>query len=240
MIRLTRTLLEEIETKLGIIFNNPKLLELALIHRSYDATVAHIDVQNNERLEYLGDAVLELSLRHFLYQRLPDTPEGKLTQISSYMRSGKVLGAVAEKLDLDRYLFMSKGERLALEAHKRSRPLIMASAFEAIAGAIYIDRGLGVAEIFLENCLFGRLPEIISKQLYLDPKSCLQELAQEKWKSTPCYSVTSEKGPQHNRLFTIAALCKEAIIGLGTGHSKADAEMEAARDALQKQFQIFL
>lgn len=241
MVLLTKTQLNEIQRRLGLIFKRPELLEEALVHRSYLNEISReIEIKNNERLEFLGDAALELAVTNFLFQRLTDAPEGKLTAIRASMVCGETLAEVAEELQLDRMLFMAKGQRKDFENHSRSRSLMMASAFEAVIGAVYLDRGLGTVELFLEDRLFSKLRDIIAKQSYIDPKSYLQELTQENWKQTPHYVVHSESGPDHGKSFTIAVMCGEQSIGLGTGPSKSVAETEAAKDALQKQFQIDL
>jgi len=236
----TRMQLQEIQDKIGVVFRDPRLLDQAFVHRSYLNETRRNDLQHNERLEFLGDAVLELALSHHLFVKLPDAPEGKMTPIRSALVSAKMLSFIATELELQKYLFLSKGERKALEAGERSGPIILANTFEALLGAIFLDRGLGVAEIFLDSCLFPKLKEIVAKRMYLDPKSCLQDLAQTRWKATPAYQVTKEEGPAHGKQFDVAVYVDERCLGQGTGASKALAEVAAARDALQKEFQVVL
>ena len=236
----SRTKLKEVQDKLGVVFKRPDLLELAFTHRSYLNETVRTDLQHNERLEFLGDAVLELAITAYLYRRLPDTPEGKMTGIRSALVSGKSLSGIAEELGFDKFLLLSRGERKTFDNHDRGRVYIMANTFEAVLGAIYLDRGIGIVEIFLGSCFFPRLQKVITEQLDLDPKSCLQDVAQSTWRITPFYRLVIEEGPAHNRRFVSAVYIGEENVGEGEGKSKAEAEVEAARDALQKKFNITL
>jgi ribonuclease-3 len=237
----TRAQLKDIQEKLGVVFRSPQLIELAFTHRSFRNEAADKDLQHNERLEFLGDAVLGLAVANYLYKRLPDSPEGKLTQVRGVMASAKFIEVVAEEIGLGEFLLMSKGERKSFDRRERSRPILMANAFEALLGAMYLDRGMGVVELFLGNYYFPKLPEVINRQMHIDPKSCFQELAQERWKITPLYQVIAETGPAHDKRFVVVALgVNGKHVGEGSGASKFDAETEAARDALRKEFELTL
>lgn len=237
---LTRRQLTELQNRTGIIFRNPAVLQEAFIHRSYLNENRGIDLKHNERLEFLGDAVLEMAITQFLLKTLPDAPERKLTSIRSAMVNWKILSQIAEEFQLGDYLFMSCGERLEFDAGKRSRMVILANTFEALLGAIYTDRGPGMVELFLTSALFPRLKDIVEQQRYIDPKSCLQKLSQGKWGQTPTYQMLKAYGPDHDKHFVMAVYCGDHYVGEGTGPSKAEAEMEAARDALRNEFQVTL
>lgn len=236
----TRTKLQELQTKLGVNLRKPELIELAFTHRSYLNETARNDLEHNERLEFLGDAVLELAITLYLYKRLPDTPERLMTGIRSALVNFKTLGEISEELGFDKFLLLSRGERKALENRERSRPGIMADTFEAVLGAMFLDRGMGVVEIFLGSCFFPRLQKVIADQLHIDPKSCLQEMTQSTWKMLPSYQLIREEGPNHNKKFVSAVYVGEEWIGEGSGASKLEAETEAARVALQQKFNVVL
>lgn len=238
---LTRTHINEAQNRLGVVFKDLHLLETAFVHRSFLNEQKDDDLVHNERLEFLGDAVIELALTQYLYKRLPDAPEGKMTKIRGMMASYKFIAPIAEEVGLDKFLLMSKGERKPFDRHERSRAVIMANAFEAVVGAMYLDRGMGVVELFLGKYYFPKLPEVIQKHHSSDPKSCFQEIAQERWKMTPRYEVIEESGPAHDRKFVVVALGIDGErVGEGSGASKADAEVAAATDALQKKFAVVL
>lgn len=232
--------LKELQQKIGVVFRNTELLQRAFIHRSYRNENKGADLEHNERLEFLGDKVFGMALAQFLFRKLPDAPEGMMTVIFATMGGNNMQAQIAEELNLDKFLLMSRGERKDFDARKRSRIFIMAGAFEALIGAIFLDRGPGMVELFLQNTLFPRLAKVVAERQYLTPKVYLQEVAQAKLGITPHYEVLSDKGPDHNKVFEIAAICGDRRIGQGIGSSKALAETEAARDALQKEFQITL
>lgn len=237
---LTKRQLNELQRRIGIIFHNAALLEQAFIHRSYLNEHRGQNLQHNECLEFLGDAVLELSITKFLLKKLTDAPEGKLTAVRSALVNYLVLSEVAESLELDKFLFLSNGEQKQLDARNRSRTVIMANTFEALLGAIFSDRGLGLVDLFLMNTLFPRLEDVIKHQRYIDPKSCIQELSQQHDSVTPSYRVLDEYGPDHDKHFVVGVYFGERYVGEGIGQSKLEAEIDAARSALRKEFRVTL
>lgn len=221
--------LNKIEEKIGVKFNNRELIFTAFIHRSY--VNEHKDVkEHNERLEFLGDAVLELVVTEYLYNNYPN-PEGDLTNWRSALVKTESISEVAGKLGFEDYLLMSRGEA---SSSGRARQLILANSFEAVIGAIYCDQGYDVAKKFITENLIIELPRIIKEKLYIDPKSNFQELAQEKEGVTPRYEVVEEAGPDHAKVFTIAVKVGEKEWGRGTGPSKQLAQQDAAKAALKK------
>lgn len=236
-----RSQISQIQDSLGVLLHNDLLLEQAFVHRSYLNESQRRDLQHNERLEFLGDKVLGILLGEYLFKKLADAPEGRLTDIFGVMASAAFLSRIMEDMDLGRFLVMSKGEQKEFDARRRSRPILLANLFEAILGAIYLARGLGITELFLENCLFNQLPRVIKDQLYIEPKSYLQDLVQKKHKTTPTYQVLSQVGPDHDRIFRIGVFYfsgNTVPSGEGVGPSKQEAEVEAARDALQREFNV--
>lgn len=216
--------------KLGLTFNNPALLEEALTHRSYlnehKTASAH-----NERLEFLGDAVLELSATRFLFDRYPGKPEGELTAYRASLVNTVSIAEVADSLGVNDMLRLSKGER---RDTGRARQIILANAFEAIVGALYLDQGYDAADAFIAKHLYPKLDTIIEKKAYQDPKSRFQEAAQDKRGITPSYKTIREDGPDHARTFTVGAYLKDEEFGRGVGNSKQEAEQAAAVNALDK------
>ncbi len=221
----------ELEKKIGVEFENKNLLIQAFCHRSYLNENPNFDLGHNERLEFLGDAVLELVVTNYLYFNYPDKSEGELTTWRAALVNTKEIGGVAESLNFHDYLLLSKGE--SREAGK-ARRCILADTFEAVIGAIYLDRGYEIAKDFIEKVLIAGLPRIIELELFRDPKSQLQEEVQEEVGVTPEYRVLEEAGPDHQKRFLIGAFVKEKIIGQGEGGSKKEAEEEAAKKALKK------
>ena len=219
-----------LEQKLGVIFKNKNLLKEALTHRSYLNENPSWPLPHNERLEFLGDAVLELAVTEILFSRYPTSPEGELTSIRSALVNYQMLADIAKNMELGDYVFLSKGE--AKDAGK-AREVILANAFEAILGAVYLDAGYESAKNFIEKAVMGRLDEVIEKKLYQDPKSLLQEIVQEKLRATPTYSVLSEKGPDHAKIFKVGVFFNGDLIAEGEGASKQEAEVEAAKEALR-------
>ncbi len=236
----TREKLKAIQEIIGITFRNPALLEQVFIHRSYLNEVRRSDLRHNERLEFLGDKVLGLALSKFLFQKLPDTPEGRLTDIFGVMASGRMLTDVSESLGLDKFLFMSKGEKKDFDARNRSRIPIMENVFEALIAAIYLDRGLGMVELFLQEALFPKLDMVISKQLYFDAKSYLQNEYQNQYGITLHYKVLEVQGEAHNCSFAVAVFSEDTQLATGNGRSRKSAEIDAAHNALESEFQIIL
>ncbi len=215
---------------LGITFNSPELLETALTHRSYLNENRQVKL-SNERLEFLGDSVLSLIVSTKLYRDFDSYPEGKLTSLRSALVRAKTLAAVAQKLDLGRFLLVSRGEEASGGRENKS---LLADTLEAIIGAIYLDQGLSVCEAFLTRVLFPLIPEIEKSSELMDYKSTLQEEIQEKFRLSPHYLVIEESGPDHAKLFKVGVFIKEKQLAEGQGKSKQEAEQEAARLALEK------
>lgn len=224
--------LEKLENKLKIKFNNQNLLKQAMVHRSYlnehpDSVVGH-----NERLEFLGDAVLEIVVTEYLYLNFKDTDEGDLTNWRASLVNAKMLHVVATELDLEDYLYLSKGE--AKDKNKKSRQYILANAVEALIGAIYLDQGLETAKNFILKNIVCKLDEILKNESYLDPKSRFQEEAQDKKGITPHYEILNEEGPDHAKIFTVGLYLGEEKISDGVGSSKQEAQVDAAAKGLLK------
>ncbi|HCA66821.1 MAG TPA: ribonuclease III [Candidatus Jacksonbacteria bacterium] len=223
--------LSPLEKKLSIRFNNNKLLTQALVHKSYINENPHFPLDHNERLEFLGDAVLELAVTEYLFKRYPRTPEGEMTNWRASLVNATMLGTMANEFDLYEHLFLSKGERK--DQNQKARQYILANAFEALIGAIYIDQGMDTAREFVERNIISKLPDILKNQSYLDAKTRFQETAQEKAGVTPTYKVLNEKGPDHEKHFTIGVYLGEECVANGNGFSKQEAQMDAAAKALQ-------
>lgn len=221
--------LANFQKKIKIKFNNFPLLQQVFIHRSYLNENTGLGLNHNERLEFLGDAVLELIVTEYLYLNY-DNPEGELTNWRSALVRGEMLSKIASDLGINDLLYLSRGEG---QSTGKSRQLILANAFEALIGAIYLDKGYKNAQKFINHCLIVHLNEILEKKLYKDAKSSLQELAQEKLSITPAYQVLSESGPDHAKNFNMGVYIGEKMIGQGSGNSKQAAEQQAAFDGLE-------
>lgn len=215
-------------------FKNKDLLTTALTHRSALNEQISDSHESNERLEFLGDAVLELATTRFLYDQHPDDQEGLLTAYRSALVKTETLAEVATELGLGEELYMSNGEEAT---GGRTNVGILADSFEAFLGAIYLDQGYEAVVAFLEEKLFPRLKEIKKNKLYRDGKSLLQEVVQSKGFSAPQYKVIEEHGPDHDKEFTVAVLVSDKEMGRGTGRSKQHAQQAAARQALEKYYQ---
>lgn len=218
------------EDKTNIIFKNKKLLEQAFIHRSYINENNGSKLSHNERLEFLGDAVLELIVTDYLYIKYPDRDEGELTAYRSALVNAIIIGEIALSLGMNDYLLLSKGEAKDIG---KARSYILANTYEAYVGAVYLDQGYDVARDFIASTLFGKIDEIVSKKLWRDSKSLVQEKAQEYFSVTPSYKVLHEAGPDHDKHFTVGIFFGEDRIAEGRGHSKQEAEQSAARAALE-------
>lgn len=227
MPNLNKDILENI---LGTQINDLDLYVSAFTHRSYLNENRSFHLPHNERLEFLGDAVLEIIATEFLYKNY-DHSEGELTNFRSALVNYKMLSAIASRLGLEQFLLMSKGEA---RDTGRARQVILANCIEALIGAIYLDAGYESAQNFITKEILVELPNIIEGGTYLDPKSRLQELVQDKKGVTPTYGVVQETGPDHNKVFVVAAFMDTVEIGRGEGPSKQEAEIEAAQDALKK------
>jgi ribonuclease III len=221
---------EDLEKKLDLKFKDRELLETAFVHRSYLNEKPSFHLPSNERLEFLGDAVLQLAVSEYLFKKFPTEPEGNLTNYRASIVNAKTLSQVSGDLGLGQYLLLSKGEEVS---GGRSRPYLLANTFEALLGVIYLDLGLGAAQEFVRKYLLPRLLDIIEQELYKDYKSKLQEIAQEKLSVTPSYRVIKESGPDHAKQFTVGVFLGDKESGRGEGNSKQIAEQSAAKEALE-------
>lgn len=222
--------LSKFESKINISFNDKSLLKQAFLHRSYLNEHKEVNLEHNERLEFLGDAVVEIAVTDFLYHKFPSTPEGELTSYRAALVNAVTMSEVASKLGMNDFMLLSKGEA---KDTGRARQIILANAFEALVGAIYLDQGYEVAKGFIADNLFAMTEQIVAEKLWLDAKSFFQEKAQEISGITPSYKILSEAGPDHNKKFTVGLFLGEEQIAEGTGHSKQEAEQEAARKGLE-------
>lgn len=218
-----------LEKNLGIEFKNKDLLKQALVHRSYINENPGFGLEHNERLEFLGDAVLELAVTEYLYRSYKD-PEGVLTSWRAALVNSNMLAEFAAKLNVNDYLFLSKGEA---KDEGRARQYILANAFEALIGAIYLDQGYEPSQEFVARTLLLELPRIIKEKLFVDAKSKFQEEAQERVGITPDYQVLKEWGPDHAKQFRIGVFLEKELAGQGEGPSKQAAQQAAAEDALK-------
>ncbi len=219
---------DPLEGTLGLVFRNRKFLKEALTHRSYLNENPAWDVPHNERLEYLGDAVLELVVSAHLFKKFPEKEEGELTTLRAALVNYQMLAHVAHGLNLHDWIFLSRGEA---KDGGRARDVILANALEAVLGAIYLDLEYAAAEIFVSRFILPHLSQVIAAKSYLDPKSSLQELIQEKMKLTPSYHVLKEEGPAHQKRFFVGVFFGENLVAQGDGLSKQEAETAAARSA---------
>lgn len=218
-----------LENKLGFIFRNKDLLTQAFVHRSYLNENPDINMGHNERLEFLGDAVLELIVTKYLYDKFPDKPEGELTNWRAALVNAKMLAKIAESIGLNDFLLLSRGEG---KEGGKARQYILANTFEALIGSIYLDLGYDIADDFINKYLIICLPEILESKSYKDAKSHFQEQAQEKVGITPEYKVLKEWGPDHKKKFTVGVFLNDDKIAQGDGFSKQEAEEQAAKEAL--------
>jgi ribonuclease-3 len=225
------TTFKTFEQGIGFEFNNTTLLRQAFTHRSYLNEHRGEVETHNERLEFLGDAVLELVVTHFLYEKFPDQPEGDLTAYRAALVNAVTLSEVASTIGMNEYLLLSKGEA---KDTGRARAILLANAIEALIGAIYLDQGYDPAKKFIERHLFPKIDEIIKKKLWRDPKSTLQEKVQEAEGATPHYSVVRETGPDHDKQFIVGVYVRDMLLAQGSGKSKQEAEQDAARNALEE------
>lgn len=220
----------KLEENLGLKFKNKDLLIQAFVHRSYLNENPDFYLPNNERLEFLGDAVLELAITAELYRQYPKKAEGELTNWRASLVNAKILSKIAKDLGLNEFLLLSKGEQ---KEDGKARQYILANAIEAFIGAIYLDQGYEVAEEFINKNITVRLSEIIEKGLFKDTKSRFQEEAQERSGITPNYRVLEEWGPDHAKHFVVGVFLKDELAAKGEGSSKQEAEARAAKNALE-------
>ncbi len=221
---------EELEKKLGLNFKNKDLLTQAFTHRSYLNENPGFNLENNERLEFLGDAVTELIVTSHLYLEYPEKTEGELTNWRAALVNAKMMTSVAEELGFNEYLLLSKGES---KETGKARAYILANAFEALLGALYLDSGYEQCDEFIKKYLFKNLANIIKDGSYKDSKSKFQEEAQEKVSITPSYKVLRESGPDHEKKFVVGVFLGEELVAEGQGLSKQEAEEDAASAALE-------
>ncbi len=219
----------EIEQILGITFKNPDLYREAFTHRSYLNEHKKHQISHNERLEFLGDAVLELVVTDYLFRNF-DSPEGDMTAWRSALVKTEALAEVTERLDLGQYLLMSRGEA---KSGGRTRQALLANMLEAIIGAIYLDYGYKAAATFITKQIISALDKILAEGSYIDAKSRFQELAQETQGVTPHYELQGEEGPDHEKIFTIGVYIGSKLYGVGKGNSKQNAQQAAASEALK-------
>lgn len=214
--------------KIGLNFKKKELLKQVFVHRSYLNENKVPGLDHNERLEFLGDAILELIVTEYLYQNYPN-PEGEMTNWRAALVRGEMLSKIAQALGMEDLLLLSRGER---KSRGKARQMILANCFEALVGAVYLDQGLETTRKFIEKELLIHLPEILEKKLYIDAKSQLQEIMQAKYGLTPQYKVLKEEGPDHAKQFTVGVFLNEKILGEGNGSSKQTAEQFAAAEAI--------
>jgi ribonuclease-3 len=223
--------LDSLEGIIGTKFINQDLLRQAMVHRSYLNEHPKFHLPHNERLEFLGDAVLELVVTDHLYHRF-NNPEGELTNWRASLVNATRCAEVAKEIGLEKYLYLSKGE--SKDKSGKARNFILANAIEAIIGAIYLDRGYEHAAKFVNTHIISKLDYILANDLYIDPKTRFQEQIQEKKGVTPQYKVLKEDGPDHNKLFEVGVFVDNQLVATGQGHSKQEAQVAAAQKALEK------
>jgi ribonuclease-3 len=223
--------LKDAEKKIGVVFKDKELLKQAFTHRSYLNENKNAGIEHNERLEFLGDAVLELAATNYLFNKYPKKPEGELTALRSALVNSVMLAGISTELGLNNFLLLSRGEA---KDTGRARQYILANTFESVVGAIYMDQGYEPAEKFIARVLLPKTKEIEEKKLWIDAKSYFQEKAQEKTGTTPSYKTLKEHGPDHDREFTVGLYLGTALISEGVGKSKQEAEQDAARVGLEK------
>lgn len=229
MIQLRMKDLEKLEKKIGVDFQNKDLLKQALVHRSYLNEHPNLGIGHNERLEFLGDAVLELIVTEYLYNSF-DNPEGELTNWRASLVNAKILSGIAKECGFEEYLYLSRGE--SKDKDTKARQYILANVIEAVIGAIYLDQGWEAAKNYVHRFIIVHLPTILENLLYIDPKSHFQELAQEKLGITPTYKVIQEVGPDHAKDFTVGVYLEKEEVARGEGTSKQEAQTAAAKQAI--------
>lgn len=222
--------LSTLEKALGVTFLNNDFLQQALVHRSYLNEHRDFPLDHNERLEFLGDAVLELVVTEYLYKKYPN-PEGELTNWRAALVNSQMLAMAAHAFEIEEYLLLSRGE--SKDENSKSRNSILANAFEAIIGAMYMDQGFEVCRRFIGGSILKELPRILENKLYLDAKSRFQEAVQEHTGITPTYEVLEESGPDHDKQFVVGVFMGTEMVAQGEGSSKHEAQFRAAEQALQ-------
>ena len=220
--------IEKFQEAIGIKLKNIKFLELAFTHKSY--INENKKSEDNERLEFLGDAVLELVCTEFLYRNFPEKKEGEMTAIRSALVKKESLCEAAKKLNIGKLIKLSRGEKAS---GGQEKDYILANTVEAIIGAIFLDQGMKQAQAFVKKNLLNKTKQIIKQKLHIDAKSLFQEIAQEKKKTTPSYKVLNEKGPDHSKVFTSGIFLEEKLVAKGKGSSKQNSEVDAAKNGLK-------
>ncbi|MFH1990407.1 MAG: ribonuclease III [Patescibacteria group bacterium] len=221
---------KELQKKLNIKFKNSDLLKQAFVHRSYLNENPAFELNHNERLEFLGDAVLELVVTEYLYKNYPDLAEGEMTSLRAALVNSQMLAQIADRLGFNNFLYLSKGEAKEVG---RGRQYILANTFESFTGAYYLDQGYQAAAEFISVSLLPELKNIIDKKLWRDHKSLFQEAAQERVGITPNYEVLSESGPDHDKNFKVGVYLGKELVAQGEGASKNEAQQQAAENALK-------
>ncbi len=227
---LDRKSIEKLEKELKITFDNKKVVETALIHKSFKNENNNLTMKDNERMEFLGDSVLNLAITDFLFKNYSDYTEGELAKVKAVVVSEGSLKQKAEKLEIGKFILMGKGEELT---GGRSRKSILADTLEAIFGAIYLDKNFKFARNYIQNLFQSNITNIIKNEHVGDYKTILQELIQ-KDNKRPKYEVIDKKGPEHDLSFKVKVKLNNTTLGIGEGSSKKEAEQEAARKALKK------
>ncbi|OGZ20544.1 MAG: ribonuclease III [Candidatus Lloydbacteria bacterium RIFOXYC12_FULL_46_25] len=222
---------EKFAAHIGVTFTDIELLREAFTHRSYLNEHRGVNLKHNERLEFLGDAVLELVITEYLFQKYPDEPEGMLTAYRSALVNTNSISDAAVIWNMNEYLLLSRGEA---KDTGRARQYILANTFEAVIGAVFLDQGYAAAQEFIAKSLFDQLDEIVGKRLWQDAKSRFQEEAQERTGITPSYEVLKEIGPDHDKRFAVGVYIGSELIASGEGRSKQDAEQAAAQVGLER------
>ncbi len=217
--------------QIGIKFKNLNLLTEALTHRSYINENPKWQLPHNERLEFLGDAVLELIVSELLFKKFPDAAEGQMTLLRAALVNYLKLAEIAKNINLKKFILMSRGEA---KDSSRAQEVILANAMEAVIGAVYLDQGFKVSEEFIKKSVFSHIEEVLENKTYKDAKSELQEIVQDKLKVTPSYKIISEEGPAHEKIFKSGVYFDGQLVAEGEGSSKQEAEVEAAKTALTK------
>ena len=222
-------MISDLAKKIKVKFKNIDLLQQALTHRSYLNEHRDYKLEHNERLEFLGDAVLELVVTEHLYNNFSN-PEGELTSWRAALVNGETLAKISQKLGVEEFLLMSKGEK---KDTGRARQYLLANAFEAITGAMYLDQGYDTAKKFIMENVVVELDEVLKSKSYMDPKSYFQEKSQEVEKVTPSYKLIKEWGPDHDKHFVVGVFLDSKKVAEGEGRSKQEAQREAAKNGLE-------